>query len=198
MPHAHEDLAAIRRLMEESQAAAADDGRHFLLWGTLTALGLLGTYAGLTGAAAIDPRWLWGAVLALGWCGSFWLGLRGARTPRVRTLGGRLLAVIWIGCGVTLSLIAAAGLLGGAVPPQALSGLVSVVIGGAFLASGALTGQRWLRMIAVVWWVAGGGMLFFPGLYTLPLLAVMALAFQVAPGVVLYRRSRRRSLPETA
>lgn len=193
MTHPHDDLAAIRRLMEDSQAAAADDGRHFLLWGTLTAAGLFGTYAAVKGALAIDPRWMWGVLLAIGWIGSFWLGIRGARGTRVTTLGRRLLTVVWVACGVTLTLIAAAGLLGGAIDPRALSGLVSVVIGGPFLATAALTGERWLAGVAAAWWLAGAVMLFVPGLYTLPLLAAMALAFQVAPGAVLYRRWRRRA-----
>jgi hypothetical protein len=198
MPEPREDLAAIRRLMEESQAAAGEDGRHFLLWGTLTAAGLLGTYAGVTGALAIDPRWLWGVLVALGWIGSFWIGARGNRQARVRTLGRRLLAVVWTACGVTLSLIAAAGLFGGAVSPRALSGLVSVVVAGGFLASAVLTGHRWLGAVAAAWWFGGGMMLFFPGLYTLPLLAAMTVALQVVPGAVLYRRSRRRDLPQPA
>lgn len=193
MPHPHDDLAAIRRLMEDSQAAAADDGRHFLLWGTLTAAGLLGTYGAVVGTLPVDPKWLWGVLLALGWAGSFWLGFRGARRARVTTLGRRLLAVVWIAAGVTLTLIAAAGLLGSAIDVRALSGLTSVVIGGPFLATAALTGERWLGAVAAAWWIAGGVMLFVPGLYTLPLLAAMALALQVAPGAVLYRRWRRRT-----
>lgn len=191
MTHPQDDLAAIRRLMEDSQTAAADDGLHFLLWGVLTAAGLLGTYAAVTGAAAVDPRWLWGVLLALGWAGSTWFGVRDARRARVRTLGRRLVAVVWIACGVTLTLIAAAGLLGGAVDPRALSGLVAVVIGGPFLATAALTGERWLGAVAAAWWLAGAVMLFVPGLYTLPLLAAMALAFEAAPGLVLHRRRRR-------
>lgn len=198
MPHPQDDLAAIRRLMEDSQAAAADDGRHFLLWGTLTAAGLLGTYAAVAGALAVDPRWLWGVLLAVGWAGSIWLGFRGARGTRVTTLGRRLLALVWIACGVTMTLIAAAGLLGGAVDVRALSGLMAVVVGGPYLASAALTGERWLAAVAAAWWIAGGVMLFVPGLYTLPLLAAMALAFQAAPGALLYRRWRRRAAPAPA
>jgi len=198
MPDPREDLTTIRRLMEESQAAAGEDGRHFLLWGTLTAAGLLGTYAAVTGTLPLDPRWLWGLLLAVGWIGSFWLGYRGHRLARVRTLGRRLLAVVWIAAGVTLSLIAAAGLFGGAVSPRALSGLVSVVIAGAFLVSAVLTGHRWLGGVAAAWWLGGAVMLFLPGLYTLPLLAAMTIALEVVPGVVLYRRSRRTGLPQPA
>lgn len=198
MPDPQQDLAVIRRLMEESQTAVAEDGRYFLLWGVLTAAGLLGTWAAVTGAVALDPRWLWGALVGAGWIGSFWMGFRSGNQPRVRTLGGRLIAVVWIACGITLTLIAAAGLLGGAVPVRALSGLVSVVVAGGFLASAVLTGQRWLGAVAAAWWLGGGLMLFLPGLYTLPLLAAMAIALQVVPGLVLRRQARRRPVAQAA
>lgn len=198
MPDPQQDLAVIRRLMEESQTAVAEDGRHFLLWGALSAVGLLGTWAAVVGVVALDPRWLWAAVVAVGWTGSFWMGIRGGRRSRVRTLGGRLIAVVWISCGVTLTLIAAAGLLGGVVPVQALSGLVAVVLAGGFLGSAVLTGQRWLGAVAAAWWLGGGVMLFFPGLYTLPLLAAMAIALEVVPGLVLRRQARRRPVAQAA
>lgn len=198
MPDAQQDLAVIRRLMEESQTAVAEDGRYFLLWGVLCALGLLGTWAAVLGALALDPLWLWATLVGLGWIGSFWMGVRSGRRARVRGLGGRLIAVVWFACGVTLTLIAAAGLLGGVVPVQALSGLVAVVLAGGFLASAALTGQRWLGAIAAAWWLGGGVMLFFPGLYTLPLLAAMAIALQVVPGLVLRRQARRRPVAQAA
>lgn len=198
MPDPQQDLAVIRRLMEESQTAVAEDGRHFLLWGALSAAGLLGTWAATVGAWTLDPRWLWAVLVGLGWVGSFWMGVRSGRRARVRTLGGRLIAVVWIACGITLTLIAAAGLLRGAVPVQALSGLVAVVLAGGFLGSAVLTGRRWLGAVAAAWWLGGGLMLFFPGLYTLPLLAAMAIALQVVPGLVLRRRARRRPVAQAA
>lgn len=198
MPDPQQDLAVIRRLMEESQTAVAEDGRYFLLWGALTAVGLLGTWAAVAGVVALDPRWLWGVLVGAGWIGSFWMGFRSGGRARVRTLGGRLIAVVWIACGITLTLIAAAGLLGGVVPVQALSGLVAVVIAGGFLASAVLTGQRWLGAVAAGWWLGGGVMLFVPGLYTLPLLAAMAIALHVVPGLVLRRQARRRPAAQTA
>ena len=198
MADPQQDLAVIRRLMEESQTAVAEDGRHFLLWGALSALGLLGTWAAALDAVALDPLWLWGVLVSAGWIGSFWMGIRGGRRQRVRTVGGRLIAVVWIACGITLTLIAAAGLLGGAVPIQALSGLVAVVLAGGFLGSAVLTGQRWLTAVAAAWWLGGGVMLFVPGLYTLPLLAAMAIGLEVVPGLVLRRRARRPPLAQPA
>jgi hypothetical protein len=192
------DLAAIRRLMEESQETIGAEGRHFVLWGLVTAVGLVGTWAAVTGAADVDVRWTWAVLVGLGWIGSFWLGYRGARRERVRTLGRRLVSVVWIGSGVTLSLIAAAALFGDAVPTRALPGLLSVAIAGSFLSTAVLAGLRWLGLVAACWWLLGGLMLFFPGLYTLPLLAAMALALEVVPGLLLVQRARRREVPQAA
>lgn len=197
MTDPRQELAAIRRLMEESQETIGEDGRHFVLWGLITAAGLLGTWAAVTGRLDVDVRWMWAALVALGWIGSFWIGFRSGRRERVRTLGRRLIGVVWIGCGVTLSLVAAAALFG-PVSTRALSGLVSVIVAGAFLSSAVLTGHRWLAAVAAAWWFLGGLMLFFPGLYTLPLLAAMAIALEAIPGLVLYQRARRREVPQAA
>ncbi|MGH7481137.1 MAG: hypothetical protein ACRELV_03205 [Longimicrobiales bacterium] len=187
---AHDDLATIRKLMEDSQGLVLDKGQHFILWGALSAGGLVATWLAATGAVALRVDLLWIALLALGWAGSFAFGVREGRRGRVSSVGRRLLSAVWVSCGVALTLVAVAGIWGPAVPVYALPGVLSVVIGLGFAATSALTGMGGMRYLAALWWAGAAWMLFAPGVYTLLLLAAMAVLLQVVPGVALYRRAR--------
>lgn len=184
------DLAVIRRMMEESRQEVVDRGKQFVIWGLVSALGLAGTYAAVAGWWAMAPRWTWVVLVVSGWAASMVVGIRDGRGARVRTLGRRLLGAIWLATGVTLTLVAASGLFGGVVSERALPGLMSAVMGGAVLATSQVTGEPWLGWAAVGWWAGALVMLFVPGVYTILVMAAMAVGLMLVPGVVLYARSR--------
>jgi hypothetical protein len=188
---AEDDLALIRRLMADSRSVVVDRGKHFMIWGAVSVVGLLATYGAIAGWIAVAPRWTWAGLVVVGWVASFVVGWRDGRSARVRTLAGRLLGGVWLATGVTLTLIAASGLFGGVVPHVALPGVLSAVMGVAVLATSQLTDEGWLAWVAAGWWVGAAVMLFAPGLYALLVMAVMALALMLAPGALLYMRSRR-------
>lgn len=188
---AQQDLALIRRIMEDSRREVVDRGKHFLIWGGIGFLGSAATYLHLIGVLALTPTWIWGALLLAGWAGSTAVGIRDGRTSRVRTLGRRLLTVVWVASAVSLTLVAVAGMVGPLVPPSTLSGLTSTIIGAPVMVTAVLTGERWLKAVAVGWWSGGAVMLFVPGFYTLLLMGGMSLALLAGPGAVLFARSRR-------
>lgn len=188
---AEQDLALIRRLMEDSRREVTDRGKHFLIWGCLSVVGLAYTYLAATGAAGLDPAWVWLGILAIGWAASLAVGFRDGRRARVVTLGRRLLTGTWVSAAVTLTLVALAGLFGDVVSSRALAGLISVIIAVPVLLTGLLTGEGWLRWVAGGWWAGGLVMLFVPGVYALLVMAGMALLLMALPGAVLHARSRR-------
>lgn len=187
---AHEDLALIRRMMEETRREVVERGRHFMIWGAVSSLGCLLTWLSLRGARLPNPGWMWMALLAAGWLASMLVGLRESRTQRVRTLGARVVAALWISTGVTLTLIGLSGIVGGAFGDVSPSGLIAVVIGAPMLVTAILTGESWLGWVAGGWWAGGTFSLFVPGPNTLLLLAAMTLLLMAVPGGVLYARAR--------
>lgn len=192
---AHDDLAAIRRLMEDSQQVVLDNGKHFILWGVITAVGLVATWLAATGVIGFSSAGMWILILTVGWVGSMVIGIREGRERRVRTLGTRLLTTLWVSCGITLTIVGVAGSLGAAVPVEALSGLMSVILGIGFATTAGVTGMAGLRYLAVLWWLGGAWMLFVPGVYTLLMLASMSIVLQVVPGLALYRRANGIAQP---
>jgi hypothetical protein len=186
-----DDLAFIRRVLDENRGAVVDRGAHLLIWGVLTALGLVLTWFVATGALTLSIGWVWGAIMLVGWIASFAIGWRHGRRARVRTLAGRVLATVWIASAITLTLVALAGLFGGALGYEALPGVLSVVVAVPVVLTAVLTGERWLGAVAAGWWLAGGVMLFVPGMYRILLMAALALLLMAVPGAVLRARSGR-------
>jgi hypothetical protein len=186
---AHQELRAIRGLMADSQAYLAGTWRHQLAWGCLTMLGLLGTWGStLYGAYSVVP-WLWAAVLGGGWSWSI-LVERARTPPPVRNSAGRAFAGIWMGTGVALTLTGTVAVWSGSLAPAALPGMLAVLFGAGYFASGFLAGLGWMGWLALAWWLGGAALLWWPGPHALLGLAVMVLLLEVTPALVLRERER--------
>lgn len=189
---ARKDLALIRQLMEDSRREVVDRGKHFIIWGLVPAVGALLTYAYATGGALPDPALVWGALLVVGWLASLTVGWRDSRRARVKTTARRLLSGLWVSAAVSLTLVGVAGIFGRVLDPVALPGVLSTLIAAPVLVTMLLTGERWLGLVAIGWWVGGALMLFAPGRYTLLILATMAFVLLTVPGMILNRKARQR------
>jgi hypothetical protein len=184
------DLALIRRLMDEGQRSVRDDGSHFIGWGLAAVVGLVLTDLATTGTLEIPIALVWLPVLVGGWIFSLRAGRRAHATARVVTAAGRLLAGVWIGTGIGITLLTALSLSGSGIPPVALGGIVAVLLGTGFFASGFVIGG-WMTYLALAWWIGGAALLMWPTRHAPLLLAAMLLLLQVLPGMILFARARR-------
>lgn len=181
-----EDIAWIRSLMDESHRFLGETWRHQAVWGVVGITGMLGTYASLaTDRYALVP-WLWGLCLGAGWFYSLVLSRHGASSA-VRSAAARAFGGIWIGLGVTLTLIGGLTVLTGVIEASALSGVVALIFGAGYFASGFVAGLRWLQAVAVGWWVGGVVLLYWPTPESLLLLAAMMAVLELGPALRLRR-----------
>lgn len=183
-----EDLAMIRRLMTESRAATDAGSPFYLLWGVAVLLGLVGTYLSVRAGLGLDPGLLWIGVIGAGWVGSFWLGWRRSERMPVESTGGRVMMGIWVGGGVTMTL------LGFAVPAAGLVstvgeilGPIAMVLGTCSFASSFVARSSGLRWAAAGWWVGGVAMLWWSGPPALLIMAAQVVALMILPGLWLGR-----------
>lgn len=188
---AREDLAAIRRLMEDGQRVVDSAGPHFVAWGVLTSVALVATYVlgGRGDTRAIT--WTWVAAVALGWLASLALTIAEGRRERVRSATSRILGGTWTGTGVTMMLLGFAAPAGGGVDVASITGVLAAVLGGGFFATGLLVGSGWMRGAAILWWAGALAMLLWPGPHGLLLTAALVLLLQALPGLWLTLRARR-------
>lgn len=181
---ASEDLAMIRRLMEQSRGTMDAGAPHFMVWGVLITAALVGSYANAVGAIAVDELWLWVGAVGAGWLSSLVIGARSSRRRAVRGPGGRIMASIWIGAGIALTVL---GFV--AAPVQAfteagaLLGAMATVLGAACFASGALQGTSGFRLLAAGWWVGAVAMFVWSGLVSLLVMAGLMVGLHLVPGI---------------
>lgn len=189
-----EDLALIRRLMDESGKAVDAGGPFLVLWGVLVAAALLATWAYTRGALALSPTWIWGVAVAIGWIASLWLGRRRERRAPVRTTGGRVMAGIWVGGGVTMTLFGFVGIGSGALTPTGHMAATAGVLGACSFASSFVVRSTAYRWLAVGWWLGAIAIFLWPGPHALLVMTGLIVALLVAPGLWLLSRGREAAV----
>ena len=193
---AREDIAFIRRAIEEGGAYATARSPDMLVWGIAVAIGYLATYGFIRGWSPVAPRPLWLACIGLPWLFSLRRLARhlvGGAVP-VRGPMAQALAMLWLGCGVFLTTLGIAAMVSGEARGGWFNPVVAGVMGIAFFASASLTRLPWLRWVAIAWWA--GELALFALRYrieALPLAAALMLLLLAGPGYLLLSRRGGRS-----
>lgn len=194
---AREDIAFIRRAIEEGGAYASAGSPDMLVWGIAVAFGYFGTYGFIRGWSPVPPDPLWAASLGLPWLYSLRRLFRRVFGRRIGTPArgpmARALSMLWLGCGVFLTTLGIAAMVTGEARAGWFNPVVAGVMGIAFFASAALSNLPWLRWIAIAWWL--GELAVFALRHqpeALPLSAILMLALLAGPGLVLLQRRARR------
>ena len=66
-----------------------------------------------------------------------------------------------MGLGVTLTLLGTVSMFSGAIDPRTMSGIVAIVFGAGYFATGFAGGLRWIQGVGVAWWVGGVALLLW-------------------------------------
>jgi hypothetical protein len=188
-----EDIAFIRRTIEQGRQVAITWGPDLLVWGLAVAIGYFGTYARIRGLWRVDTAWLWTACIVLPWLYSLWRVLRrlvvgqwDAAAPPSMTLA---LKMLWLACGIFLTILGFAVIFTGEPSGWWMNVVPAGVIGIGFFVSSFLCDLAWMRWVAVVGW-AGELALF--ALRARPesllLAGALMLVLLAVPGLALMRR----------
>jgi hypothetical protein len=189
-----DDLAFIRRTLEEGRNYAQGRSPDFLIWGTAEAIGYLATYAFVRGWILIDPNWIWLACIALPWLYSLRYlpgRLSGKGGTRPRSPMRQAMGALWLGGGIFLTVLG----FGSEWLDVANHGWFNVVVAGVmgigFFTSATLCNLSWMRVIALCWWMGALLLLWLherPAQW--PVAAALMLLFLAGPGLVLLLRGR--------
>ena len=187
---AQQELAFIKKVMEDSQRAILDNGKRYMLWSILVLAGIAAKYV-LEGAGiALNAVWIWLPLIAVGWLLSFLLRRSTYAETRVKTLAQRNLEAIWAGWGIAIPILTFVGYFSGAIQSWAVSPVIATLLGSACFTTGLVTASSWLRITGILWW-AGAILLFvIPTDYSVAILGGMFILLQMVPGVVLYGKYR--------
>jgi len=188
---AREDIAFIRRNIEQGREAAGTWSADILVWGVAIAAAYVGTYARIRGLWTVNPPWLWVACIALPWLYSLrrvWLRVAGVRSSLACSPVATTLWSLWLGCGITLSILGLTAIAVGARNDWWMSPVVAGVVGLCFFVSSSLCNLAWMRWVAVAWWAGSLALVVWRGAESLLLMAALMLVLFALPGIVLMRR----------
>ncbi|MGH8129032.1 MAG: hypothetical protein ACRETC_11850 [Gammaproteobacteria bacterium] len=190
---ATEDLAYIRRIMEQTRRAVALRGDGFIVWGIVVLLGLLGNYIFIR---IVPPGWawgaLWGVLIVVGWAITLFRVHRRIRSERVSTPAGRMLGAVWLACTIALVVICFVGIPLGVINTTAIGGTTAAVVGVGVFLSGILMGTRWVRNLAFGWWAGAVAEFIWHGEVQLLIAALVIVLFYIVPGFILNAQVRKQ------
>lgn len=198
-----EDIAFIRRAVEQGRGFATGRSLDMLVWGIAVAIGYLATYATALRWWRVDPNWIWALCIVLAWLYSLrrlFAALLFPSQPRsIPPPMVQALRMLWFGCGVFLSTFAVAVILGGDMRQGWFNAVSAGVLGIGFFASSFLCSLTWMRFIAIGWWAAA--LLLYTlrhRVEVLPLSAVLMLLLLALPGLLLWRGRPTSAAPAAA
>jgi hypothetical protein len=196
-----QELQYIRKIIADSRASFVEDGKPYIFWGLIVAIGMGVTYLSAWLQRDLYTGYLWMALVLFGWGYMFYyVRNQKRREERARSFVDRIQGSIWGACGTALGLSILLIMLGGMLHPDpdtpSISPLytcfiASLILGIAYYLSGVANDLKWLSYVGFAWWAGAIVMFIWPSIHVLGLYAAMLILFQVIPGIILQRRYKQ-------
>jgi len=191
-----EEIALIKRVIEESREFTFNIGKNITVWGVLISIAIFASYAAIvTGLSRMDV-WIWVVMIGAGWTYSIVTGIR--RRSETENFGIRIISTLWTSCGIAMTILGFAGTTSGAIADWAVAPVLSTIIGVGFAVTSMIQKLRWVMSVAIAWWLGSLVMFLVKGYETLPIFGVMMILFMVVPGIAFHRQWKNKQIsPET-
>jgi len=193
-----EELLFIRKIIDESRMTFMENGKPYIFWGLIVAIGMGLTYLSALTGKDLYLGEVWIGLIVLGWGMIAYYVIQKKKQPaRARSIIDRFQGAIWGACGGTLglSLILILNFQhAGDTPsihPIYACFISSLILGIAYFLSGIANNLNWLRNIGFAWWAEAVITYLWPSVHVLGIYAGMLILFQVVPGIILLRRYKR-------
>jgi len=188
-----EEIAFIKKVMQDSRKIIYTDGKEFIYWGVIVTICLVHTYVAAVfhdSNPMLRIALFWSIMILLGWIGNYFIIRKRYKSSNIRSLAGNILGKIWLANGIGMMLVGFIGGFSGAIHGVFISPLMSSFLGGSYFISGAIYGKKMISYLAFLWWLGAIIMFIFPGVYSILMMAMMMILFQIVPGIILYRNSK--------
>ncbi|HLT24402.1 MAG TPA: hypothetical protein VK004_04690 [Ignavibacteria bacterium] len=190
------EINYIKKLMEESRRSLAENGIGYILWGVLVVIGIVFNYLRITDVTQISPLYVWIAVVGTGWAVTFYWLKKEKKMPGSKSVLNRILGSVWVAAGIGMTLIGFPGTLSNTLPGYSILPMMCLVLGIAYYVSGAVYGEKWIKLIGLGWWAAAALFMFWKNVNSLLIFAALMILFQVIPGIYFYKKWKEYKVNE--
>jgi hypothetical protein len=195
--HAIEDIAYIKKILEETQQKVVENGSMLILWGIIIVIGQTLTYtliklveSGKYVGDYCGVTVLWGVLFFAGWIVSFLKFRKQSNRKGSGSFVQRTFRSVWASSCIGIAIFLFTSLLTGNLDGNLINPIISVFIGGSYFICANLFEQFWFKILACGWWCGAIIMFVFPGLHSFLIFSILVVSFLIIPGIVLYRKSR--------
>ena len=183
---AMEEIALIKRVIEESREFTFNIGKNIVTWGILISIAIFGSYAVIVSGHEQYAIWIWAVMIGAGWVYSIIAGIR--EKAKIVNYGVKIVSFVWTSCGIAMTLLGFAGTISGGIQVWALAPVIATIMGTGFAGTAFVQELRWVTYVAIAWWL-GALLMFFVKTYdTLLIFGIMMILFQVLPGIIFHRQ----------
>jgi len=189
---AQQELAFIKKVIEDSRRIIATDGKDFTVWGIIVTIGMLLMYFNIILHLYYREILIWGFLISGGWLYSIYRGFTYYRKLKIKTFAGKILSSVWVSCGIVMTMIGFIFCPLGVIRGNAIMPLIAIITGIGYFITSFIIPSRWIRYCAFGWWLGGILIAAFPGIYTLLVYAGMMICFQVVPGIIIQRQYQKQ------
>jgi hypothetical protein len=180
-----EDLAFIRKVINDTRQCFIYDGKSFIIWGILVIIGQIANYFTIIYGVAKYDWYMWTALALVGWFWSIWEYRQKRITVKAITITERAINAVWGSCGITMMILIFLAPAIKVYNVAFVDPMVCSILGIAYFTTGTLS-FKWMRYNAFGWWLGALIMFIWPGLYEMLFLPALLLVLQVIPGFVMY------------
>ncbi len=188
---AQEELAFIKKVMEDSRRIVAHDGNEYIVWGVLVVVGMIAMYINIAFQYYFHFALIWGILIGGGWVYSLVRWFTFYRKMPIKTFAKNIIGSVWLACGIVMTLIGFALAPLGVIQGWAIMPLIGLVLGIAYFVTGKVIKEKWIGYSTFGWWIGALVIAAFPGVYMFLLFAGMMICFQIIPGIMLQKRYKK-------
>jgi len=190
---AKEELEFIKKIIEDSRKDIVYNGMDYIFWGLIVAIGMIINYfMEILRYRFMHFFWIWVIIIAIGWTFSIFTYFVKGKKERKKTFSNKIVGSVWGACGIAMTICGFIGTLTNAINHNYISPTLCTIVGVGYYITGVIFENKWIKYFSFGWWIGSLIMYFYPGDYTMLLMAFMMICFQVIPGFIFYIESKKQ------
>ncbi len=187
-----ENLEFIKKVIQESRQSIIY-GTSFIVWGALVSLSLVITYLLILTENYSSIQYIWIGLMIIGWGYSVYEKRKLQTETKPKTFVENITSSVWFATGISITTIAILGMTGKTFNPGYISPIISMILGVAYYVTASLHNYKWLKNISFGWWIGAICLFFITSSFSLIIMAILMICFQVIPGLILLNKNKKNN-----